>query len=176
VYIKERGLCGYHYRSYRRAGTLKPLTTIDRFWMKVHRVEGQCWEWTGGKYRGGYGSFWGGDTTYAHRFSYQLLVSPIPEGMLVDHICLNKGCVNPDHLRLATKKQNNEHLAPGRANNSSGYRGVAWHKLAKKWTAQVGHEGRIVYLGCFDTAEGAAEAARLKRIELHTHNALDRSA
>ena len=176
VYIKERSMCAHHYHGHRKAGTLKPITTVDRFWMKVHRVEGQCWEWVGARFTNGYASFWGGSESYAHRFSYELLVGPIPQGMLVDHICFNRACVNPDHLRLASKKQNNEHLAPGRVNNKSGHRGVSWHKVVKKWTAQVSHAGHITYLGCFDSIEDAAEAARLKRLELYTHNNLDRPA
>jgi hypothetical protein len=34
----------------------------------------------------------------AHRFAYELLVGPIPAGLTLDHLCLNKACVRPDHL------------------------------------------------------------------------------
>src|SRR5690606_21927296 len=95
---------------------------------------------------------------------------------LVDHICMNKGCVNPDHLRLASKKQNNEHLSPARKNNRLGLRGVSWHEASGKWAATVGHNGKHYHLGLFTDPADAAEVARVKRLELFTQNAIDRVA
>jgi hypothetical protein len=43
-----------------------------------------------------------------------------------------------------------------------------------KYKGQVGHHGKVIYVGMFDTADEAAEAVRAKRLELHTHNDLDR--
>ena len=44
--------------------------------------------------------------TYAHRFSYETLVGPIPEGKILDHLCRVRMCVNPDHLDVVTHGEN----------------------------------------------------------------------
>jgi len=112
---------------------------------------------------------------YAHRISYELANGPIPDGMQVDHICLNPACVKPEHLRLATQKQNNEHRAGLPITNTSGVRGVSrgWRG---KWRASVGHYGGRHYLGHFATMQEAEAAVIAKRLELFTHNDLDRKA
>jgi hypothetical protein len=42
----------------------------------------------------------------AHRFAYELLVGPIPEGLVIDHLCRNRRCVNPAHLEPVTAEEN----------------------------------------------------------------------
>jgi hypothetical protein len=117
-----------------------------------------------------YGNFWWGSrTVYAHRVAYELAYGEIPDGMVVDHRCWNPRCVNPDHLRLATRKQNNENLSQVPKNSTSGIRGVTWHKGGRKWRAHVKHNGKEVHLGFFDSIEDADAVARAKRAELFTH-------
>jgi hypothetical protein len=82
--------------------------TEARFWAKVN-VTPDCWEWTAALNvkEDGYGSFGGnGQIVLAHRFSYVLLVGPIPEGLTLDHLCRNRRCVNPDHLEPVTLREN----------------------------------------------------------------------
>lgn len=170
-----RGMCDMHYRRVKKAGTLPPRKTIaDRFWEKVDS-SGECWEWTSSK-RMGYGRFrkTPGEEVPAHRFSLELAGTPAPEGIDVDHICGNRSCVRPAHLRLATRKQNLEHVNRLRSDNTSGYQGVT--KRRGKWHARVVHHGTRYLLGTYETAEEAGEAARLKRLELFTHNDRDRAA
>src|SRR3990167_5054453 len=71
---------------------------ISRFWPKVDRSNGffACWIWIAGKTGEGYGGF--GHATLAHRFAYELLIGPIPTGLILDHLCRNRACVNPLHL------------------------------------------------------------------------------
>lgn len=134
---------------------------------------GDCWTWRRSHYRSGYPVF---NRGYAHRYAYEYGHGElIPDGYQVDHICMNRGCVNPSHLRLATNKENNEHQGY-RRNNTTGYRGVCLHRPSGRFIAYVTHEGKRSYLGYYDTPFAAGEAARLKRVELFTHNALDRAA
>lgn len=67
-----------------------------------------CWEWTGRK-RSGYGtlqipcdkkSYW------AHRLSYACFTGPIKANFVIDHICRNRACINPKHLKMVTHKEN----------------------------------------------------------------------
>ena len=66
-----------------------------------------CWVWMGSHTSAGYGNL---DVftihCLAHRLSYELFVGPIPEGMMIDHRCVNPPCINPNHLRLATPREN----------------------------------------------------------------------
>lgn len=152
----------------------------DPFASKVAKTEG-CWEWTGGKTKNGYGQInvRVGDrrtTTGAHRAAYEIKNGDIPEGIEVDHLCHNRGCVNPDHLRLVTRKQNLENLGGLSSRNTSGYRGVTYVKTYRKWRGSVMHNRAAVLVGFFDTAEEANEAVLAKRLDLFTHNDLDRKA
>lgn len=148
----------------------------ERFWSKVDK-SGDCWLWTGGL-RTGYGRFTllvNGQRQWfqAHRFSLELAGRPAPRDALVDHICRNKACVRPDHLRPATRKQNAENLTGAHRDSKSGVRGVYWHERDQKWRATVGHAGRLYQKNFGDLAE-AAKWAQTKRNEFFTYNELDR--
>jgi len=111
---------------------------------------------------------------YAHRVSYLLYVGAIPDGMLVDHTCHERSCVNPGHLRLATPKQNTENVSGLRSTNTSGFQGAYFHKKSGKWQATALHDGRMHHFGFHETAELAGLAAREGRNQLFTHNLIDR--
>lgn len=83
-----------------------PKPEADRFFDKVDAF-GDCWEWLGGHSKG-YGTFhpYHGKTVGAHRFAYEYLVGPIPDGLELDHLCRNTRCVNPDHLQPVTTQIN----------------------------------------------------------------------
>ena len=71
-------------------------------------AETGCWVWTAYRDRDGYGVV--SDTSNrgrrAHRAVYELHVGPIPEGLQLDHLCRNTGCVNPAHLEPVTCRVN----------------------------------------------------------------------
>jgi hypothetical protein len=79
---------------------------MERFWRKVEKTE-TCWNWLGALNDAGYGRIgYNAKVGYAHRFAYELLVGPIPEGLTIDHLCRNRRCVNPDHLEPVTQGDN----------------------------------------------------------------------
>lgn len=80
---------------------------IDRFMEKIKKLENGCWEWTASKYQSGYGSFkMDGRVIPSHRFSYQYFRGSIPPNLVIDHLCRNRACVNPDHLEVVDNKTN----------------------------------------------------------------------
>ena len=150
------------------------FTPEERFWPKVDKTN-TCWHWTAKKTRNGYGQFYlDGSNILAHRVSYAWSVGQIPEGMEIDHICHNRACVNPDHMRLATHKQNAENAYGSSRNSKSGVRGVWWSDKDRGWRACVQHDGKKYRCGQFKTVEEATAAVIAKRNELFTFNDMDR--
>lgn len=85
------------------------------FWTQV-KFGPNCWEWTAGRFQNGYGrTFRRRSGVGAHRAIYEDLYGPIPEGLVVMHVCDNKPCVRPSHLRLGTPGDNmRDMIAKGR--------------------------------------------------------------
>jgi hypothetical protein len=98
-----------------------------RFWNKISIIDmgysSLCWIWKGPLNQDGYGNvtmkpFYGP----AHRVAYSALVEMVPKGLVCDHLCMNKACVNPEHIRITTQSENVKAIP--------GYREKAIAKLA----------------------------------------------
>lgn len=88
--------------------TARPV--VERFWSKVDKSDGPdaCWHWLAGISPQGYGRFAPNRRTIpAHRWAYESVNGPIPVGLVIDHTCGTKWCVNPAHLEAVTTRENN---------------------------------------------------------------------
>lgn len=81
-------------------------TVAERFWPRIDKTS-TCWLWTGAKQSAGYGHLYvEGRTHLAHRLAYETLVGPVPDGLVLDHLCRVHHCVNPAHLEPVTLAEN----------------------------------------------------------------------
>lgn len=83
----------------------------QRFWDKTRSEDTgyvtPCLTWTGYKQPNGYGKFGlNRKSLYAHRVAYEALVGPIADGLMIDHLCRNRACVNVEHMEAVTNQVN----------------------------------------------------------------------
>jgi hypothetical protein len=113
-----RGYCALHAARLSRTGdptTTRRPKTVEAFWRRVDKAApGGHWLWMGEELRNGYGRISTRNkpspsgSTLAHRVSWELRIGPIPENLVIDHVCRVKLCVrpHPDHLELVTSLEN----------------------------------------------------------------------
>lgn len=83
------------------------VTQEERVWSAIDSSVDGCWVWSRGTNNRGYGVIWfDGRKQLAHRVIYTMVVGPIPDGMVIDHLCRNTRCVRPDHLEAVTQLVN----------------------------------------------------------------------
>ena len=129
----------------------------DRLWPRTDRATG-CWLWLGGT-REGYGAISvKGRGKGAHVVAWELTHGrPVPPGQQVDHLCHNRRCINPDHLRVVTPSQNQQNRRGASRNSQTGVRNV--YPRRGGYTVRVARK----HIGDFQNlaeAEAAAVAAR----------------
>lgn len=99
---------------------------LTRFWSRVNKIPGGCWEWLGRLERSGYARIRrhrSRKRVLVHRYSYELKHGPVPVGLLVLHTCDNRKCVNPKHLYVGTHQDNYDDMfRRGRSNKAQGER------------------------------------------------------
>lgn len=156
-----------------KTGTiLKPIK--EKLFSKVAlpAAADECWNWIGSKSTKGYGILRSGTSKLSsYRVMFELYKGPIDPGSEIDHVCHNKGCVNPEHLRQVTTAQNQQNRRGPNSDSQSGVLGVHWCKRARKWKAQIKFQGKVHHLGSFAEIEDAIEARGAGERAFFTHAA-----
>lgn len=134
-----RSLCRNHYtqaHKHGEHGVYPKVSQDEAFDSRVEKTP-NCWTWMGTRNTYGYGIFLlpGEKAVRAHRYAYERWKGPIPEGMVVMHSCDNPPCINPAHLSLGTKLDNNRDAASKRHTRSGDRHWMS--KLTEKQVAQI---------------------------------------
>ncbi len=88
------------------------MNDFEKYFKFIIIGDDNCWNWSGFTDKDGYGKINRNYKCYfSHRFFYDVFVGIKDESTVIDHICKNRKCCNPDHLREVSCKEN--------ANNNS---------------------------------------------------------
>lgn len=101
----------------------------------------------------------------AHRVIWALVTGEWPPGE-IDHIDGNRANNRFDNLRAVTRRQNAKNIGK-MSTNTSGVKGVCWHRVAKKWLAQINVDCTHIHLGLFTDITDAAKAYERASEEMH---------
>ena len=135
------------------------------------RAADGCWIWQRFIRGDGYGQLKvainGDRSRLAHRVSHTVFNGPIPDGLVVDHACFNRACVNPDHLRAVSTSGNNQNRQGATSASASGIRGVSWSKKDRRWVVQAHADGKYYWGGGYTDLREAEDAAVRLRAKVH---------
>ncbi len=79
----------------------------SRILAKCITTDKGCWEWNGGRASGGYGQIKLFGVKYrTHRVMFSIFGGVLVDGLVLDHLCRNRACCNPEHLEQVTNREN----------------------------------------------------------------------
>ena len=159
---RARGWCANHYQRWRRYG--EPDYPVEKRYNSPEEAfaartewQGACLVWTGGKDSDGYGRIqinYSSVTT--HTYAWERENKDIPEGMIIDHRCHNRACVNTNHLRLVTRKQNSWNRDRNSSTNASGHKNI-FILPSGNYRVGIAKDGKLHYYGVYQDLEEALE-------------------
>jgi hypothetical protein len=90
---------------------MKLIALPATFWTKAEEFDGgfstPCLIWKANKTGDGYGKFMlHRRQRQTHRLAYEATIGPIPKGLVIDHLCRNRACVNASHMEPVTNREN----------------------------------------------------------------------
>lgn len=158
---KGRGLCDMHLQRLRTTGTTdapasKEIAGYDSIgrpvWQRAEDPKTKlmarvasglngCRIWTGAKNDKGYGLInVNGVRVYTHRLAYELFVGPIPDGLVIDHLCRNPPCCNPSHLEPVTGAENTRRGEPAQRTHCP--QGHPYDEANTRWRKKIDKKSR----------------------------------
>jgi hypothetical protein len=160
---------------------MKRLTILERHLRDSAARPKECWPYPGYcNKRTGYGNAStsggprGSRRVEAHRAAYEMLVGPIPEGLVIDHLCRNRACCNPAHLEPVTHRINLLRGEGRTAREAKQTRCVSGHPLTGE-NVYLDRRGRRHCIACRNARSRACYHARVGkpmlplRADRHTH-------
>jgi len=170
--VRARSWCNKHWKRWRKHGD--PQHAVKSYFRDpeasfLARTEqdGTCLVWTGGRISAGYGLM--AKRKLAHRYAWERVNGPIPEGMDIDHrYRCDRLCCEVSHLRLASRSQNLWNRVgpiPGRIEDLP--RNVYLDRKSGSYFVKITRNGERHHIGTFATVEEADAAAENARKDLH---------
>lgn len=137
------------------------------FWARIDLSNPHgCWPWLRGRDGNGYGHVGIQKKVYlCHRLAYELLVGPIPAGLVIDHICENKPCCNPYHMEPVTRGENRRRapisgvaaVHAGKTHCANG------HEFSPENTKMYARPGKPPYRNCLACRSESGRRQYLRR-------------